>query len=101
MSYGFQILTTDGLVNVADMRSASFVTQLRLTTVSGSVTVPTYQENSPANSTNLVYLRERDGKVTPTFTFDDATNVFSWEPDDNVQSDDRSSDFDAIFVRID
>lgn len=90
MSFGLQIQTTDGLVNVVDLRAARLLFTANLTTTSGSITVSSF---SQANG--FIYLRANSGFVA-TWSWDEGSKVFSWSPPSG--SSNPSSNMTVFFM---
>lgn len=77
MAYGFKILSTDGYVDIANMKTCQLITKQTRTAASGSFTVPDF------NSTKgFVYKRVAvNSTVFASFVTQDwnnSTKVFSW-----------------------
>ncbi len=90
MSFGMAIQTSDGLVNVIDLRAARLLFSQNLTTQSGSITVASF---SQANG--FIYLRANSGFVA-RWTWNEGSKVFSWEPFSGVSN--SSSNMTVFFM---
>ncbi len=76
MSYGFEILTNQGLVDVADINVARFLSSYTRTSYSGSLTESNF---STSNGLGHISCATNDGKIVPEFTWNNSTKVLSWQ----------------------
>lgn len=97
MSYGMQILTTEGLVDIANVRCMRVISINRVTkaagTTSGSLSVPTW-----SSSGGHYYTEVNDAKQPPYSTWNEATKILSWQDDVGIYN--KSQDFQFVFSRF-
>ena len=76
MSYGFEILTNQGHVDVANINVARFLSSYTRTSYSGSLTESNF---STSNGLGHISCATNDGKIVPEFTWNNSTKVLSWQ----------------------
>lgn len=75
MAYGINVLTTNGLQNVRDIRGGRLIYSIRVSGRSGSVSAPDFDSarGEPFCFTN-------DLLVSPVISFDNSAKILSWSP---------------------
>jgi len=91
MSYGFNVLTTEGLVNSFNLRSSRLYGSFQVSGTSGSLTVSGFDSNQ-----GFIFPRPNDGKLLNEWSWNNNSKVFSWSP--SFQSSDPSSDQTVFFI---
>jgi hypothetical protein len=91
MAFGLQILTTDGLVNVVDLRAARLFFSQDLTSQSGTIVVNGFNE-----ANGFIFLRPNDSNLVASWTWNNSSKVFSWSPYSGVSN--SSSNMTAFFM---
>lgn len=104
MSYGMQIRTSAGLVDVANINVARFLASYTRTNNSGTITQSNF---SNANNLGHIWISTNDGKIVPDFTWNNSTKVLSYfKPLDQsgnnlISLSEYSSNFTITFALFD
>lgn len=78
MSYGIQITTSEGFVDIGQAASGRVVYIYQIRAVSGSVTVPDFDSD-----VGFFYVMNRSPRAyVPYMDFNNTTKVFSWVKND-------------------
>lgn len=93
MSYGFELLTTEGYVNVTGMRTVRFFGNYDKTGSSGTQTLSGFDSNK-----GTIFIRIKDGKRVPIFDYNNSTKVFSWDNTGASDPSNYSSNFRIILL---
>jgi len=104
MSYGFQIQTSQGLLDAANINVARFLASYTRTNNSGTIT-----QSNFSNTSNLghIWISTNDGKIVPDFTWNNSTKVLSYfKPLDQsgnnlIALSEYSSNFTITFALFD
>lgn len=73
MSYGMEVLTTDGFLSVTKIRTAKLFFVKTEVGTSGSFFVPGFDADK-----GYVFVRSLNGVLEPTFSFDNSNKQLSW-----------------------
>jgi hypothetical protein len=97
MSYGMEILTTQGLVDIANVRCVRIISINRVIkssgTTSGSVYVPTWSSTG-----GFYYTEINDANQPPRSTWNEAAKTLTWNDDVGLYN--KSQDFQFVFARF-
>jgi hypothetical protein len=91
MSYGMQILSTEGLVDVTTFRAARLYASEALTTSSGTRTVSGFSDTD-----GFIFVRSNTTDVAGEWSWDNSTKVLTWAALSNTSS--PSTDMTAFFM---
>ena len=102
MSYGMQLFTNQGLVDVANIEVASIVYTFSGTSTSGTHTVTAFDDS---NGLGHISCITNDKKAPPQFSWNNSTKVLSWQaPNSNPNVPNifqQSTSFRFVFWRFD
>ncbi len=74
MAYGIEILTTSGVIDVADLATASIVATVVSATVSGSVVVSEFSEDRG----DFIFVMDESKSKWPHVVWTESTKTLSW-----------------------
>lgn len=93
MSYGLEVLTTEGYVNTFDMKTVRFFGSYDKTGSSGSQVLTSFNSDK-----GTIYISVRDNKRPPLFDYNNSTKIFTWDNTTQSDSHNYSSDFRIILL---
>ena len=104
MSYGVEIRTNQGLIDVANINVARFISSYDRTNASGTVVENNF---SFANNLGHIFISPNDSLITPDFSWNESTKTLNYfRPADQsgsglITNSMFSSNFTITFIMFD